>query len=285
MEDKDWIILQTIYDERNITKAAQRLFISQPALTYRLQQIEKEFGTKVVSRGKKGVEFTAQGEHLVQYSKNMLLQLRQTKEFIENMDKKVRGTLRLGVSSNFGRYKLPTILKAFLKSYPDVEINVTTGWSSEVIQLVYKEDIHVGIVRGDYTWQEQKQLLGEEVICIASKQEISIEELPHLPRINYKTDILLKNMIENWWQERFTKPPLITMEVDRIETCKEMVINGLGYAIFPSVCLKPDDDLHTINLSSKDGQTILRKTWMVGRNSSLELSVVKAFFDFLKTPS
>jgi DNA-binding transcriptional LysR family regulator len=285
VEDKDWVILQTIYEERNITKAAERLYISQPALTYRLQQLEKELGTKLVSRGKKGVEFTSQGEYLVKYAKDMLLQLRKTKEYIQNMDNKVRGTLRLGVSSNFGRYKLPTILKDFLDHYPDVEIEVTTGWSSEVVQLVYKENIHVGIIRGDYSWQEQKHLLSEEVVCIVSKKEISIEELPYLPRINYKTDHLLKNLIESWWQERFTRPPLISMEVDRIDTCKEMVMNGLGYAIFPSVCLKESDDLYTINLSLKDGQIILRKTWMVCRNSSLELSVIKAFFDFLKNGS
>lgn len=282
MEDKDWLILQTLYEEKNITKTAERLYISQPALTYRLQQIEKEFGTKIVTRGKKGVEFTSQGEYLVDYAKSMLTKLRKTKEAIQNMEDKVQGKLRLGVSSNFAHFKLPILLKSFLDRYPDVEINVKTGWSSEVIQFVYKEDVHVGIVRGDQHWPEQKYLLNEEPLYIASKQKIDLDKLPYLPRINYKTDFHLKNTMENWWQKRYTLPPLITMEVDKIETCKELVMNGLGYSIFPSICLKEQDDLYTIDLCANN-EIAPRKTWMIYRNGSPDLSVIKAFVDFIKS--
>jgi DNA-binding transcriptional LysR family regulator len=279
---KDWIILNTIYEERNITKAAERLYISQPALTYRLQQLEKEFGTQIVIRGKKGVEFTSEGEFLVDYAKSMLIQLRQTKEAIQNMSNKVKGTLRLGVSSNFGRYKLPYILKEFLDKYPDVEIKVTTKLSSEIMQLVHKGEIHIGIIRGDYEWYEHKHLLYQEFIYIVSKNKITIDQLPSLHRIVYKTDPLLETVIDHWWKERFTKPPLVTMEVDKMETCTEMVKNMLGYAVLPSLSLADDNDLFKIKLTQKNGEMIFRKTWMISRNTSIELLVVEAFVQFLK---
>jgi DNA-binding transcriptional LysR family regulator len=131
MDEKDWVILQTIFEERNITKAAEKLYISQPALTYRLQQLEKEFGTMIVARGKRGVEFTAQGEYIAQYARSMTLQLRNTKEFVQNMGKEIRGALRIGVSGIFARYELPAILNEFISQYPNVEVNVKTGWSAE----------------------------------------------------------------------------------------------------------------------------------------------------------
>src|SRR5881394_2029418 len=121
MNEKDWIILQTIFEEHNISKAAEKLYISQPALTYRLQQLEREFGTMIVARGKRGVEFTSQGEYIAQYARDMILQLRNTKEFVQNMDKEIKGILRIGVSSIFARYELPTILNEFVKQYPNVE--------------------------------------------------------------------------------------------------------------------------------------------------------------------
>jgi DNA-binding transcriptional LysR family regulator len=282
---KDWIILNTIYEERNITKAAERLYISQPALTYRLQQLEKEFGTQIVIRGKKGVEFTSEGEFLVDYAKSMLIQLRQTKEEIQNMSNKVKGTLRLGVSSNFGRYKLPYILKEFLDKYPDVEIKVTTKLSSEIMQLVHKGEIHIGIIRGDYEWYEHKHLLYQEFIYIVSKNKITIDQLPSLHRIVYKTDPLLETVIDHWWKERFTKPPLVTMEVDKMETCTEMVKNMLGYAVLPSLSLTDDNDLFKIKLTQKNGEMIFRKTWMISRDASIELLVVEAFVQFLKNYS
>lgn len=82
MNEKDWVILQTLLENHNITKAAEKLYISQPAITYRLQQIEREFGAQIVARGKKGVEFTSQGEYIVHFAKDMIQRLRNAKEYI-----------------------------------------------------------------------------------------------------------------------------------------------------------------------------------------------------------
>ncbi|SER70628.1 LysR family transcriptional regulator [Psychrobacillus sp. OK032] len=281
MDEKDWHILTTLHEEKNITKSAQRLYISQPALTYRLQQLEKEFDTKIVSRGKKGVEFTVKGEFLVQYAHDMIQQLRKTKEHILNMDNTVKGTLRLAVSGLFARYELPSLLKEFLAVYPDVEVNLKTGWSSDIHQLLHKEESHLGIVRGDYNWKENKILLREEKICIASSKKIEFKDLPFLPRVNYQTDQSLKNTIENWWQETYTVPPMISMEVDRIDTCKELVLNGLGYAILPEICIKHDEELYIAPILLNENKYLLRNTWIFYRDVTLELAQVKAFIDFL----
>ena len=282
MDEKDWHLLVTLFNERNITKAAERLYISQPALTYRLHQLEKEFGTKIVMRGKKGVEFTVQGAHLVEYSKEMLLQLRKTKEYILNMDQEVKGTLRLGVSGLFARYELPHLLKNFLAKYPEVEINLKTGWSSEVNHLLQKEDVHLGIVRGNYNWHGEAYLFREEMISVAFSKKIELAELPMLPQIKYRTDPSLRTVIDNWWKEIFRTPPTIAMEVDRIDTCKQLVLNGLGYAILPNICLSDDDPLYTFPLVSSNQQPLVRKTWIIYREHSLELTFVKAFIDFIK---
>lgn len=283
MEDKDWIILETLHHEQNITKAAEKLYISQPALTYRIQQLEKEFGVKIVNRGRRGIQFTPQGEHLVKYAKDMRLQLRQTKEFLGNMDNKVTGILRLGVASNIATYILPSILKQFLEQYPDVEVRVMTDWSSNLVHSVYSQHVHIGMLRGDYDWPDEKHLMMEENICIVSKHEIHLQDLPSLPRINYKTEPSLQNTIDLWWKERYSLPPNIAMEVDKMETGKEMVLNGLGYAILPTIVLGGQEDLYKINLTSKHGEPWKRKSWMIYRKESLNLTLIKEFVDFMKS--
>ncbi|MEW9670528.1 LysR family transcriptional regulator [Ammoniphilus sp. 3BR4] len=282
MEEKDWNMLITIHEERSISKAAERLYITQPSLTYRLQQIEKEFDTKIVTRGKKGVEFTTQGEYLVQFAKEMIFKLRTAKEFISNLDDRVKGKLRLGVSRNFARYNLSSLLKGFHDQYPEVDIHLKTGWSSEIIHMLYKEEVHIGIVRGDYRWQEQKYLMSEDCVCIVSKEELSLDQLPMLPRINFDTDQSLKTLIDNWWRETFTRPPTITMEVDHIETCKQLVISGLGYAILPGMSILKEDNLFSYKLKTNENEPILRKTWMIYRDHSLDLNTVNSFVDFTK---
>ncbi|PYF07924.1 LysR family transcriptional regulator [Ureibacillus chungkukjangi] len=281
MDEKDWLILQTIYKERNITKAAEQLYISQPSLTYRIQQLEEQLGVKILSRRKRGVDFTIEGEYLVQYATSMLYQMNEMKDHLANLHGKIKGTLRLGVSQTFARYKLPAILAEFIKQYPEVDINLKSGFSYEVIQMINKEEANIGIVRDVYDWKGSKILLGEEKIYLVSKSKIDIDQLPYMTRINYNTDLSLKNVIDGWWKESFDHPPRITMEVDLIDTCREMVLNGLGYAFLPEICLNGYDSLHTYELSLNE-ETLIRNTWLIFNERSMDLSVVRAFKEYME---
>ncbi|MEJ8543674.1 LysR family transcriptional regulator [Brevibacillus borstelensis] len=290
MNDQDWSLLQAIYDEKNLTKAAERLYISQPALTYRIQQIEQEFGVKVILRSNKKISFTPEGEYLVAYAKKMLLEQRKAKDFVTGMSHEVQGSLRIGCSSNFALYKLPPLLKQFLSQFSKVEINVKSGWSSEIVRLLQYEDVQVGLVTGDYKWTDEMVLINEEPVCIISKQKIDLASLPDLPRINYfpgrghpnPKDPLIANSIDDWWQQQYSRPPLITMHIDKVEACKEMVQNGLGYSIIPRATLTDKDDFYTIDLHYKNGEALMRRTWMLYRASSLELSAVNRFVHYVK---
>jgi DNA-binding transcriptional LysR family regulator len=282
MDNRDWLILKLLYEKKNISKTALSLYISQPALTNRLQQIEKEFGVQIVLRERRGVSFTPEGEYLAKYADEMLLQLEKAKENISNMKNGVSGTLKLGVSKFIMKYKLPRLLKLFKQQYPNVEFKIVSGWSRDVFNLVYNQDVHISFIRGDYNWPDSKHLLIEENICVVSKSKIEMKDLPKLPRIEYKTDYLFRALLDNWWSENFSEPPLISMEVDQADTCMEMVINDLGYAIMQDIVIKGVDDLQRINIKDKNGEPILRKTWMFYHEKSLELNAVRAFVDFVK---
>ncbi|MFD1779806.1 LysR family transcriptional regulator [Fredinandcohnia salidurans] len=283
MRSQDWEILKVLYENKNITRTGKQLFISQPALTNRIKQIEKEFGIKIINRDRRGVQFTPQGEYLAKSAEEMILKLRQIKDHLTNMESKVVGTINLGVSSFFTKYKLPQLLRAFKDNYPNVEFKVTTGWSRDLFHSLYKKDIHIAFVRGEYTWIEQKHLLFEDQLCVASKEEIDISNLPNLPRIDYKTDNLLKSIVDHWWIENFTRPPMVTMEVDQVDTCKEMVVNGLGYAIMPGMILKGNEDIHKVYITDKENNPLIRNTWMLYHNESLEVNVINAFVSFISS--
>lgn len=282
MENRDWSILQILYQEQNITRAAQRLYLSQPALTKRLRQIEKEFGVQIVHRGRRGVHFTPQGEYLAMCADEMLVKLSKIKEHVANMGERVNGTLRLGVSSYFARYQLPNLLKHFSAAYPDVEFKVVTGFSKDVYKSVYNQDVHIGFVRGNYSWAEKKLLLFEETICAVAKNPFSLHDLPTMPRIDYETDPLLLALVNNWWSAHYSQPPLIGMVVDKADTCREMVSCGLGYGILPRLMLKDIDDLYLYELTDTSGKPIKRQTWMFCHEDSMELKMVAAFVRFME---
>lgn len=287
MDYRDWEILKVLYQQKNLTKTARLLFLTQPALTTRLKHMQEELGVKIVTRESRGVHFTPQGEYLVHCAEEALAHYEKIKENVQNMSNnesdEVVGTLKLGVSNFFANYELPYVLKLFKIQYPHVEFKVTTGWSRDVTQLIHNKDVHISFVRGDYGWRGlSKHQLFEETICIASKNEFDLKDLPRLPRIEYRGDYLLKSVIDHWWAENYAQPPFISIEVDQVDPCKEMVINGLGYGILSSRVLNGIEDLYKIHLKDQEGNPILRRTWMYYHKEALEWNVVKAFVHFIE---
>jgi DNA-binding transcriptional LysR family regulator len=293
LDEKDCLILQYLYKDPNLTKAAEHFYMTQPALTYRLRQIEKEFQIQIFSKNGKNIKITPAGEYIVGYAKKMLTDLRSTKEYLLNMGNEVQGNFKIGVSSNFGLYELPSILEYLMNQYPKVHVNVDTGFSTEMIDLLIEGEIDVAIVKGDYNWSDQKYLLNEENICLISKNEMDLEQLPNYPMINRKEPAVLmkyKNVssspldksIDRWWDERYDQPPFISMQVDSYETCKEMVKKGLGYAIIPRAFIHEMDELTSHDLIFKDGQELKRRTWMIYRQSSLQLATVSTIVNYIK---
>lgn len=283
MEHRDWQILQVLYNEKNITKTAQNLFISQPTLTSRLKQLEEELGIKIAYRGRTGVQFTSEGEHLVKYANEMLERLQKLQAELWNMSDKVAGELQLGVSNVLSRYRLPRILRLFKNQYPHVEPQVVTrNINREIVNLLSNRQCHIALVRGDHHWHDEKYLLSEDTFYIVSKEPINLEYLPDLPRIVYQSGPEVKSLLDRWWAVNFTKPQLIGMVVDNTDTCKEMVLNGLGYAILPGLVLNNTEDLFKTVLTDEEGNPLFRKIWMLYHKESLELKVVKAFVSFLQ---
>ena len=282
MNLKDWEILSIIKKERSLSKAAKKMAMSQPAISLRVQKIEQELGIKILYKTNRGTQLTPQGEYLADEATQLLKEIDLTKNFLSSINDPLTGTIKIGAANFMMRYKLPQILQQFKMRYPGVDYNVTTGWSENIFKLMQDQDVHVSFVRGEYEWRDKKHLLFKEPICIASMEKIDIEKLPEMPRIEYKTDYKLQELINNWWMENFTTTPRTDIIVTRTDICKEMLIAGLGYAILPKLVVKGIPDIHTIDLSDKNGRLIVRPSWMLYKESTLEIGIVKAFVEFIE---
>ena len=113
MNEKDYLLLKTLEKERTLSRAAEKLYLSQPALSYRLQTLEKETGAKLLNRSRRGATLTPAGEFLLIKLAQMNRELQQTREQIRAMSGSIAGILRLGISSVFAHYDLPQLMKSF----------------------------------------------------------------------------------------------------------------------------------------------------------------------------
>lgn len=82
------------------------------------------------------------------------------------------GSLKIGVSVNIARYKLPAVLKTFIKKYPKVDIYVTTMQSTQLYRALADNEISIALVRGNFNWQDGDVILSREPVCLVRNQEM-----------------------------------------------------------------------------------------------------------------
>ena len=280
MNERDWLIIVILYEQKNITRTASKLFLSQPTLTTRIKYIEDYFKTPLIIRTAHGVQFTPAGEMLALKAHEMLHTFEDIRTIVRTNGGKIAGILRIAATNYFTIQALPRLLSRFKQLHPDVEFEIITGVNAHIQSLAKALDVHVGFVSSDACWQHEKRLLFEETVVAASTTQFELRNLPEMPRINYKCQPELRDAVDNWWYENFSTAARICMEVDSADICYEMLINGLGYAILPSACIKPNDSLYQTALTHTSGEPLKRYRWMIFHDSVCQNRLVETFIEF-----
>ncbi|MBD8026622.1 LysR family transcriptional regulator [Ureibacillus sp. Re31] len=278
-------IIKILAEEKNMRKAAERLFLTQPALSQRLQSIEKDWGAQLFIRSQKGLTPTPAGELVIQYAIESIVRRDEVFDTIQGLNSKVHGTLKIACASIVGQNWLPKVLKDFVTQYPDAKISLITGWSSEIVKALYEGEAHVGIVRGQAEWKGKRVHLFRDMMYLVDKEIEKIEDIltTERPFIQFKSDSNYYQEIQLWWQRHFSSNPKRQIIVDQIETCKQMAMNGIGYAILPSITLNGEEKVNKIPLTNNEKDTgLTRDTWLIGYDSSFKLRQVEAFVDVVK---
>ena len=135
-----------VCQEGSLTAAAQRLCISQPAVSQAVRQLEKEAGTKLFSRTSKGVLLTREGELLYHYVKGGVEQLLEGGRMLKRMLDMDMGEVRIGASDMTLQFFLLPYLEQFHKEYPRIKVTVTNAPTPETIRCLEEGKIDFGVV-------------------------------------------------------------------------------------------------------------------------------------------
>lgn len=279
----EYELLVCLADELNMRKSAEKLFLSQPALSQRLQTIESRWNTKIFIRTQKGLLITPEGEAIIAHASSVIEREREIQEQLESLNGVVRGTLRIACASVVAQTWLPKVLKRFTATYPNVKISILAGWSSEVSQQLAAGNVHIGIVRGSTNWKSIKKFLFTDKLVLVDTEITSLEEVVRTERpfIQFRSDSNYYQVIQDYWQRNFGKTPKRAMIMDQMETSRQMALNGIGFAILPDASIN-DANLNKIELKEKDGTVLSRDAHLLAYEQSLELPQVAAFIEIIK---
>ena len=281
MNEMDFTLLQALDETKNITKAAEQLFITQSALSKRIRNLEEELGKELMIRTHGGIQFTPAGEKVLMYSRNAASQMREMREELESIGGQICGTLRAGISINYSMYTLPALLETYHRNYPKVSLQLHTGHSRDLFRRLSEGSIDVAILRGEFPWDGTKTLLSSENLCFISRRKYDKQELSSHLFIERTTDLTQFAMISRWLRENNVVMSGSNIRMDSITACVELVKRDIGWSIIPEIglrdfngCIEP--------CRFADGEPLVRKTYLFCRHENAALPQVQKFIDEAK---
>ena len=142
----NYVIFYTVAKAGNISKAANQLYISQPAISKSISKLEAELGTALFARSSKGVTLTEEGQVLYEYVERAFDSLNMGEENLKNYKELGIGHIRIGVSTSLCKHILLDYLKDFIKENPNIKLSIDCHSTLNTIKLLRNEDIDIGLI-------------------------------------------------------------------------------------------------------------------------------------------
>jgi len=229
----------------SVTRAADALFVTQPALSARLTALESTVGTQLLVRRRGGARLTEAGRAFLPYAERALHAVSEGQQVLRELARGVAGRVAIGASPAVSTYALPAILKRFGVERPGVQVAVRTGHSEEVVDLVKRDEVAVGLSRELRDPElEEFTLYEDELVLVVN------------PAHPFPRDVRLADLAEEQFilfdrassyheltNALFLEAPFVprsVMELDNIDSAKKMVEQGLGVAFLPAVAVADD---------------------------------------------
>ena len=250
----------------SFTKCSKELFISQPAVSKHILELEHEFNVPLFHRKGSQLELTTAGSTLLSHATAIMNDYDRMNYEMGLLANTVTGELRLGASTTISQYVLPPILAQFSELFPQVKISVKSDNSEHIEAALFNNDIDLGLVE-NYSRQtglQYENLMDDELVMVGDlnkkygkTEEVTLDELQSLPLILRENGSGTLEVIERQLEQRgITLPMLnVVMQLGSTEAIKSFVQNSDTLAILSVVSVRKElvnNQLHVIDIEGFD---------------------------------
>ncbi len=285
-------ILKAVATEKNFTKAAELLYLSQPSLSKQIKKLEKNLDTILLNRENNKLSLTESGKMFLQYSERILSLCEESCRALIDLKNGERGQLRVGASQTIGTYLMPQVLALFAQNYPQINLRVQVNSTRFVAKNILNREIDIAVVGGEIPARLQKNLLIEDFVedefsliisklhPFAIKKNITKNDLYNLNFITLNANSTIRKFIDNiLMQNQIEVNQLkIIMQLNSIEGIKTAVSLGLGAAFVSSAAIQKEMDLKTIEVVKIDNIRITRRLSIISNYDSYKSKAFQFFY-------
>ncbi len=278
--------------EGSFSKAAERLYMTQSAISQHIGDLERSLGTKLFERGRRGVRLTSSGALLIDYTQRILNLIAEAENAITDVENLTSGQMDIGATPGINVYLLPAWMQVFQQRYPNLTISMHTDITPRIVTSVLNRQLDIGFVEGEL--DEGKNALLNTLFlqkiplyvivgqgnALWNAKTIPLVELNKQPFImrqqNSQTRIWLDQLLAQHGLH-----PVIVGKFDNPESIKQAVISGMGITILPEYAIVNERQNGLIRTLPVDGMDLCRELKLVWHKETLLRPIARAFLHTL----
>lgn len=285
MDTQSLTVFMAVAENQSFSGAAERLYLTQPAVSKRIAQLEQQLGTRLFDRIGRRIRLTEAGQALLPRARQVLLDLEDMTRAISNLTGNVTGTLRIGTSHHIGLHRLPPILRRFSRTYPDVKLDIHFIDSEEAWEAVLQGDLEMGVVtlppqpdsrlESQVVWDDPLVFMAAPEHPLARESGLSLDTFTRYSAILPSPVTFTRRIVESLFEAR--KLALdISMSTNYLETIHMMISIGLGWSVLPETML--DTSVVRLNV---DTALPMRRLGVVSHPGRSRSNAASAFLEIL----
>mgnify|MGYP001821763454 FL=1 len=277
-----------VAESGSFSRAAEKLFITQPAISKRISTLEESLDCQLFDRLGKNIQLTQAGEALIPSYRRILAEIDETERIVSSLRTRVSGHLKFGTSHHIGLHRLPPVLRQYTREFPDVELDIQFMDSEQAAALILKGSIELALITLPDeiekplttipVWSDPMEVVVASDHPLAKQKRVSVHQLTRYGVLIQSHSTHTRNIIDE--ALKLKDDIKIIMESNYLETIKAMIQNGLGWGVLPESMI--DDSLHRIKIR---GVKMERHLGVLLHASRTLSSSANALLETLKNPA
>lgn len=283
-------IFQVVVETGSFSLAAERLFLTQAAVSQHIKELEASVGTELFARGRRGVTLTPSGQILADYTHRILDLVTEAAVAVTDVAHLKRGEIRLGATPGIGSYVLPGWMQSFRKTYPQLTLSLSTDVTQRIVELLQQDRLDLAFIEGeleemDWLGYVALQEVQQYVVVGRGHAWCALETIPLEALYTQKFVMRSKDsQTRRWLESQLVKHgvmPEIAAEFDSPEALKQAVIAGMGITILPDYTLQLELQSKLLRALSLEGVSLNRVLKLIWNRQKPFGPITRAFLNHL----
>lgn len=292
MADRRLQVFHAVAKNLSFTKAAEALFMTQPAVTFQIKQLEEHFNTRLFERGHGRISMTPAGNVVLEYAERILALSAELDSRLKELTGEVAGLLMIGASTTIAEFLLPRVLGEFKSMHPKVLPRLIVGNSETVESRVAEHTLDIGFIEApshltsvvtEVVCDDELQVVCAPSHPLARLKSISPKQLQQYPFISRETGSGTREVTDHYLHKAGVAPEALSvvMELGSPEALKGLIATGLGFGIMSRITVASELQLGRVACVPL-APRLLRQLSVVYPKEKFRSQLVNTFVEFAK---